>query len=155
MKPARRFAEGTEVPAERSRAELEKLFTQAGATDYGSGRSPERAWVMLRLGGRTVRLGFAMPTPAAFARHGGRSRTPREQQALCDAELRRRWRVLVLLAKAKLEVIASGDSTVEREFLADLVLPDNTTVAELLRPQLEAAYQSAAMPRGLPAPGDR
>lgn len=50
--------------------------------------------------------------------------------------LERRWRALLLVTKAKFEAVASGISTVEREFLADLVLPNGRVVQEELAPRL-------------------
>jgi hypothetical protein len=43
--------------------------------------------------------------------------------------------------KAKLEAVSSGISTFEREFLADLVLPNGRVVHEELAPRL-AAWES-------------
>lgn len=37
-------------------------------------------------------------------------------------------------------------ATVEREFLADIALPNGQTVGELMRPQLQEAYGSGRMP---------
>ena len=59
---------------------------------------------------------------------------------------------------AKLEVVASGISTFETEFLGNIVLPDGGTVIEWLSPQIEEAYKSGLMPErmqlALPKPGD-
>lgn len=40
-----------------------------------------------------------------------------------------------------------------QEEAADIVLPNNQSVGEWLRPQIEEAYESKAMPRMLPAMG--
>jgi hypothetical protein len=44
-------------------------------------------------------------------------------RAQWDQAYRERWRWLVLLTKAKLEIVRVGVSTCEREFFADLLLP--------------------------------
>jgi len=64
-------------------------------------------------------------------------------------ERRRRWRALLLVIKAKLEAVSSGISTLEREFLADVVLPNSKTVSEWLGPQMQALHQSGQMPTAL------
>jgi hypothetical protein len=67
----------------------------------------------------------------------------------------RRWRSLLLRIKAKLEAIADGMTTVEEEFLANLMLPDGSTVIEEVLPRLAVAYETGKMPQllpGLPAP---
>jgi hypothetical protein len=68
-----------------------------------------------------------------------------------DQAVRQRWRALVLVLKAKLEAIESGISSFEDEFLAQTVLPDNTTVGGFMRPQLDRAYELGVMPSAMPA----
>lgn len=63
-----------------------------------------------------------------------------------DMELRRRWRAQLLLIKAKLEVIAMGASTVDREFLADMLMADNKTVGQRVLPALAEAYRTGKAP---------
>jgi hypothetical protein len=92
-----------------------------------------------------------MPDLADFRQsETGRRRTESAAQAAYDQAVRARWRALLLIIKAKLEAIAGGISTLEREFLADVVMPDSQTVGQWLAPQLEAAYQSGRMPPLLP-----
>ena len=54
------------------------------------------------------------------------------------------------MIKAKLEAIHQGISSIEREFLADTIMPDGQTVAEWVEPQLAKAYESGQMPKLLP-----
>ena len=63
-----------------------------------------------------------------------------------NAEARRRWRVLVLLVKAKLEAVASGETSVRDEFMANIVLLDGRTMGEWATPHIMAACQIGAMP---------
>ena len=37
----------------------------------------------------------------------------------------------------------------EQEFMANVVLPDGSTVSEFMRPQIKQAYQSRQMPPGI------
>ena len=46
-----------------------------------------------------------------------------------------------------------GISTIETEFLANIVLPDNTTAGEWMLPQIDRAYRTGEMPPMLPAAG--
>ena len=64
--------------------------------------------------------------------------------------MRQRWRALVLIVKAKLEAIEAGISTLEREFLADIIMPNNQTVGQWLAPQIEQVYLTGKMPPLLP-----
>jgi hypothetical protein len=63
-----------------------------------------------------------------------------------EAEERRRWRAQLLLIKAKLEMIATGTTTVEREFLADMLMPNGSTVGSQALPALARAYETGKMP---------
>jgi hypothetical protein len=60
-----------------------------------------------------------------------------------------------LVIKAKLEAVAAEISTVEDEFLAHTVLPSGETVGEWVKPQVEQAYLSGAMPTQLQISGPR
>ena len=60
---------------------------------------------------------------------------------------------MLLVIKAKLEAVTTGISTLKAEFLANIVLPDNTTAGEWMLPQIDQAYRSGAMPPLLPAAG--
>jgi hypothetical protein len=49
-----------------------------------------------------------------------------------------------------MEAVDTGISTIEREFLSYIVLPDGQTVGEWMAPQLETAYTQGNMPVLLP-----
>lgn len=122
------FAARTKVPADRTRLEIEGLMRNRGADQFFSGADSERAVLSFRIGGRHIR--FALPLGDA-----------RNEQ-----HRRSRWRALLLVIKAKLEAIDIGILTIEDAFLADTVLPDRRTVAEVMQPQIESAYGSGKMP---------
>lgn len=66
-----------------------------------------------------------------------------------EQEERRRWRAQLLLVKAKLEMIATGETTVEREFLADMLTADGRTIGKQLGPVIERMYATGKMPATL------
>lgn len=127
----RRYAERTKVPVERSRAELEGLLDAAGATGFGVMRSGSMRQVMFELDSVSVlmEMRVELPQPKARGRARPAAATAASVQSALLAEERRLWRAMVLLVKAKLEAVASGISTVEREFLADVVMRDSRTGA--------------------------
>ena len=53
---------------------------------------------------------------------------------------------LLLIIRAKLEAVESGLTTLENEFLANILLPDGGTVGEWLAPQIDEAYGTGRMP---------
>ena len=153
MKP-RAYAKGTSVPVEKTRAAIERLLSQQGASQFGIMSDTERglALVLFTITGRQVRMRVPLPRPAE-TNHGGARTSSRENDTVrWEQATRERWRAVLLLVRAKLELVELGISTIEREFLADIALPDGSTVGEHLRPQLAEAYSNGAMPPPLLPP---
>lgn len=135
----RRFAQDTDVPVHKSKGELETLLERAGAGQILMGGDKPRSIVFLAftLDGRQIKMKASTLRPSRR----------------CAAEQleRETWRVMLLLVKAKLEAIAMGHTTVEQEFLANIVLPDGSTVIDDVAPKLALAYETGVMPPLLPA----
>ena len=146
------FAENTSVPVERSRAEIERLLTKYGASKFISGWDDQRAVVGFEMRGRAIRMTLPLPKPTdpAFTKRArsrwGQSKSEAARRRF-DQELRRRWRALLLVIKAKLEAVQSGIVTFEEEWLAHFVLPGGRTVADTIIPEIERAYASGQAPR--------
>ena len=152
-----RYAEKTDVPVERSRLELERVLRNVGAQKQGMYRDGESAAVMFELAGRMVRLSIELPSREAFENlydEDGRGKGDRDHwvSSKLESEEKRLWRVLVLVVKAKLEAVAVGLSTVEREFLADVVVKGGRTVGELLHDELRQIYEGKNPPKLLLGP---
>jgi hypothetical protein len=154
------YATATEVPVEKTRAEIERTLARYGADAFGYMTEAGSARLAFRMGGRHIR--FHLPLPRAsdyeFAVQGfrGQQRRPPEQIAKAwEQACRSRWRALLLILRAKLEAVAAGITTIEDEFLAHTVLPDGSTVGEWVKPQLAVAYSDGAMPTGLMIEGPR
>jgi len=163
----RRFAEGTTVSVGKSRDELETLLQRRGASQIQVTREPSsgRAVLIFGLQGRMVRLELkaiqGLPDPTK-ANHQQKVKCPKgwgtwtvERRAAWSAERRdqidrERWRRWLLQVKAKLELAFDGESSVEREFLADILLPDGKTVHQGLAEELQQSYATGSMPRLLP-----
>jgi hypothetical protein len=158
-KKPRRFAEGTTVPVEKTKAEIERLLTNHNAEQYGAFSDREKgvSVVTFKLGGRLLKFDVWHPDPESFQQTpGGVWRDAAGMHKAAAAEHRRLWRSLYLQVRAKLEAIASGDTTIDAEFLAYVVLPDGRTMMEAMAPKLDAAYTSGQMPElsFLPAKGE-
>lgn len=149
------FAEGTSVPIERSKAEIETMLTRYGADQFVSGWAESEARIQFRANGRYVR--FVLPIPAKTekrfthqARYDWKSRTQGEALKAWEQELRRLWRALALVVKAKLEAVQSGIVGFEDEFMAHIVMPDGLTVADHARPMIAEAYKTGKVAALLP-----
>jgi phage shock protein A len=108
--------------------------------------------VMFEMQNRRVKFSLPFPNAADFKFTEVRrvERSAAEQKKAFEQACRQRWRALVLAIKAKLEAVESNIATFEQEFLSYIVLPNQQTVSEFVMPQLEAAYNSGAMPKMLP-----
>lgn len=146
------YAKGTSVAVDKTRTELERLLSKHGATQrmLGSDDDTGFAFVVFRLSDRHVRLRIPLPRrdEKRFRVDGrGYTRSAEKVYSAWEQACRERWRTLLLLVKAKLEAIQLGLSTVEREFLADVYLPDGRTVHEALVEDLQSAYTNGTMPK--------
>lgn len=135
----RRFAEDTRVPVGQTQAEVKDRLRKLGADSIAIFESDAKTAVAFRLGWAMYRI--TIPIPVAAANRA--------------QEERRAWRLMGLLIKSKLEAIREGATTVEREFLADMLLYDGQTVSERMGPELQLAHDQGRMPTQLLLEGPR
>lgn len=147
-----KYATTTEVPVEKSRLEIEKTLRKYGADSFAYAEEGRRVRLGFRMADRQFRFELSLVEQTAAEIEltpQGRVRSYTAQKAAMAQADRTAWRALALVIKAKLEAVDAGISTLEDEFLANLVLPDRQTVAEWIRPQVENAYRVGAMPSRL------
>lgn len=136
------YAEKTRVPVAQTRSEIEQLLGRHKAMQFGTAVDYEQlsARVQFRLHDRIVRFVVKLPDPKKLG-NGVR---------LEQAE-RQRWRALLLVIKAKLESVENTIETFEEAFLAHVVMPNDMTVAEIIRPAIADSYKAGKMMLALPA----
>lgn len=137
------YAEGTAVAVSKSKAELDELLRKRGADNVGTAQGPGYATLMFTMQGRTVSFRLTLPDGSERSITHTPTGLPRSAPArhtLLEAEHRRLWRALLLVVKAKLESAESGIETFESAFLANIVLPDGSTVIENVAPAIAGAY---------------
>ena len=153
------YASHTTVTADRSRSEIEQTLTRFGADQflYGWDNEQNAAVVQFRAKGRMIRFTLPLPdkdderftlTPTGRRRRDGTGALKEWEKATRSV-----WRSLALVIKAKLVAVEDGITEFEEEFLAQIVLPDNTTVGTWVLPQVERAYEIGEMPMALPMGG--
>ena len=150
------YARNTTVSAIRTRNEIEETLERYGADGFAYAAQGNLATVIFAMANRRIRFVLELPDPEDFryTNHSPpRERSDRAQREAYDQACRQRWRALLLVIKAKLEAVTAGISTIETEFLANIVLPDNTTAGEWMLPQIDRAYRTGEMPPLLPAAG--
>ena len=143
------YARNTTVSAIRTRNEIEETLERYGADGFAYATQGNLATVIFAMENRRIRFVLELPDPEEFryTNHSPpRERSDRAQREAHDQACRQRWRALLLVIKAKLEAVTAGISTIETEFLANIVLPDNTTAGEWMLPQIDRAYRTGEMP---------
>jgi hypothetical protein len=160
------YAEKTSVTVEKSKAEVERILTRYGASQFVSGwdQGHKQAMVQFDMKNRRIRFVLKMPESEQFRVYqrkngwGGtnpKERTDKQIEGFVDQEMRRRWRALALVVKAKLEAVESGISEFEEEFLAHIVTGSGQTIGDLVRPKLDGIANSGKLGNLLlPAKGD-
>lgn len=144
-----RYAAGTSVTVERSRAEIERTLVRFGASEFMYGYDSQKALVQFQASERRVRFVLVLPlkddrrfthTPT------GKLRASTEASKQWEQGCRESWRALAEVIKAKLVAVTTGIVSFEQEFAAHIVLPDGSTVGEWLLPQIQKAYEENEMP---------
>jgi hypothetical protein len=143
-----KYATKTSVSPERSRIEIERILARYGATQFAYGWGDKSVMLGFKFQDRLIRFVMELPNSADMRTLKGRQ--PRNQVQALDQATRQMWRALGLAIKAKLELVETGITTFEQEFLAHVVLPNGQTVGEWTAPQLARAYASSKMPPLLP-----
>ncbi len=156
-----RYASETVVPVEKSRAEIEEALRRYGATEFSSGWKADAAMIVFRI--RDLFIRFVLPFPDRNAKHLThakvrgffKQRSELQKQRAYEQELRSRWRALLLVIKAKLEAVECKISSIESEFLAHIVMPNDVTIGEWMIDGALPAIRSGSMPRALGYDGEK
>lgn len=145
------YAQQTEVPIERSKAEIERMITKHGADRFMSGSDKSHAFIAFQCRGKMVK--FVLPLPDRQDRQFLRTpvrhnlRTPDEAYQAWEQACRSKYRALCLCIKAKLESIDQGITSFEAEFLAHFVLPSGQSFGDYAIPMIEEACKTNTMPQ--------
>jgi hypothetical protein len=155
-----RYAQNTSVSVAKSKAEIEQTLRRYGASGFMSAwqDDPPMAMVGFSIDGRMVKMHVTVPAQddeEFTLTETGRDRNESQAYKAWERACRQRWRALALIVKAKLEAVECGISSIEREFLADIVLHDGSTFGDWAGPQLEEMYEKGRMPQLLSAPKKR
>lgn len=143
-----KYAASTDVPSDRSRAEIEKTLMRYGAEQFAYMTSSTQAAIAFVVSERQVRLTLTLPdrnSPEFTRTTTGRAKVPTAVAAAYEQAVRQRWRALALVVKAKLEAITVGISTLEMEFGMSMVLPDGQTIGQTVLPRLSEIYRGQKM----------
>ena len=142
-----RYANQTTITPEATRMEIERLLTRYGATGFFFASDGDAAVIGFRMKERMINFVLKLPPAAEFrTTDKGVRRGERAWYNAWDQAKRSHWRALLLIIKAKLEAVECGIVEFEDEFMPQTVMPDGSTVAEWMAPQLAEAYAKGIMP---------
>lgn len=148
------YASNTTVGVSASKNEIERTLERYGATSFQHGWNQDEAAIAFTIANRQVQIRMVLPRKdeERFTHHSRGPRTPDAAFKEWEQACRQKWRALALIIKAKLEAVESGISTVEKEFLADIRMPDGSRFWDHAQPEIERVYLSGNMPMlALPA----
>jgi hypothetical protein len=115
------YAAKTKVSVVSSQAEIQELLEKHGIERIGIMREKNQASLWFENDGKYYKLN--VPVSA-------NCKNP-------EQEIKRAWRVLTLLVKAQFTAIAEGVTTIERQFYADMVMPDGQILFDHAKEQVE------------------
>jgi hypothetical protein len=155
------YAEGTSVPIEKSKAEIERTLSNYGASQFLTGWDDKRGLAVIQFEMKNRRIRFTVGTMKledfrktirkdAWGTPRERERTDSQAKTQADKENRRRWRALLLTVKAKMEAVETGISSFEEEFMAHIVTASGQTIGEMIIPKLDKVASSGKLPPLLP-----
>lgn len=129
-----RYANKTSVSPEQTRIDIERELARYGADKFMVGWEEDRAMIAFRVQARHVKFVVSLPDPndEQF------SRTPARRQRRSP--------------KAQRDAYDQAECF-DDAFMAQIVLPDGSTVAENVRPAIANAYETGKMPPLLPHMG--
>jgi hypothetical protein len=146
------YAEGTSTPPERTQMEIQKLVRMKGAQRVGFFSDNDHIILTFQTKERVVKFKVTLPTvDAPGARLQKQARASRALYSVAlprvvEAEVRRRWRALLLSLKAKFELVESEIETFDEAFLAQIVTPGGATVFEAIRLMSDNGQKLLAAP---------
>lgn len=153
--PSAKYAEGTMVPVSRSRDEIERVLAKHGAADHIVWDQRDEAISLgFRYAGWPIRITVRVPARESYREDPDhwKPRSDNQVAQLYTAELRRRYRVLLIQLKSRLEAVDDEDMTAEEAFLPYLLLPGGQTLGGTLAPQLGEILEGGQVPELAPAP---
>ena len=132
------YAKDTRVSPEKSMAEIRSLLKKHGATHTGILENEQTAGVEFIMHDIRIRFVVTLPQRSEFNTNitGARMGKSLGDQAHAKA-IRQRWRALLLVIKAKLEIVELDIETFEQTFMSHIVIANDRTIGEMIQHQIE------------------
>jgi len=138
----RSFARSTHVSADRTRVEIEEILARFGASSFGYMTDVKNRVATIGFEAKGLHIMMKMALPDRDAEEftmrpsSSKARPVHIAEKAYQDEVRRRWRCLCLLVKAKMVAVADRITTFEDEFMPYIVTGSGATVSEVVTPML-------------------
>jgi hypothetical protein len=142
------YANNTSVSVEKSQQEVQSILRKYGASKFGTMEDHHKAYIMFGYNNLMIQISVDLPKrDESIKTPTGRKRKESQADIAYEQNVKQRWRSLVLLVKAKLVAVSEGLTTIEKEFLGDIILPDGKTISMKIAPQIKKLSESGEMPK--------
>lgn len=142
------YAAQTTVSVEKSQMEVQAVLRKYGADRFGVMEDRQKAYLMFEFNKLMIQMTVPLPEKKDFSlSESGRARKDSQIEEAYNQAIKQRWRALVLAVKAKLEAVETGISTIEKEFLSFVVMPDGKLLGDHILPQIEEVARTGKMPK--------
>lgn len=136
-----KYGKTTSVPVERSQAEARKILTDNHCDDIRHMETSTGYALEFVYNYRLIRFVIKYPemdSPEICETETGKIRTPDQVEKAYSQEVRRLYRALCMCIRMKFEIVDSGISCFEDEFLSHTVDPiTKQTYGKFLHPYIE------------------
>lgn len=153
-----KYAEGTTVPVDKSKAEIERIISKRGGdmVSFGYGRDSDHCVIGFRYRGMMLRFDMHYPSYDEVSTTTPRRFYDRDKQAALvqrnkEAEQRRLWRVMLIRIKVKLETVEENPQFWDEELLPHMLVRGGQNVVSIVRDALDAGTLLALNAGALPS----
>lgn len=134
-----KYAKTTTVAVSKSRTQIQDVLEGFGIDEFFFGTSVRGQGIGFKYEGRVYKYNVPLP-----------EKTKGMTEKQYEQALRSRWRVLHMTLKMKLEEIMGGGIPFEDQFLAQMCLPNGSSVSDFMKlPENTAKLEKAKMPKML------
>lgn len=144
----KKYAANTKVSIEKSQTEIKNMLRNYGANRFGVIEDATAGYIMFEYAGMMIQMEVPFPNKDEFKKtETGRNRIASAIEEEFNKAIKRRWRSLFLSIKAKLVAIDDGISTLEKEFLSFIKMPDGRSLSDHIVPRLNELVNNGKMPQ--------
>ena len=142
------YASGTTVSATKTQGEIMGLLGSRGVVKIATMHEPRLFSLAFEYNSVGYRIALVLPDPSdpRFTQYMRGSvlfeRTDAEKAKRYEDEVNRKWRAFGMVIKSKIVAMEEGISTMEKEFIGDVILAGGRTLSETYSKELPSLAKS-------------